>query len=351
MPEEISKEKIDRLINEYFSSSGSWLKMSEANPGIFNNIKDFLVGGGKRLRPLIFRLSYNGYADEPLEDIYKVELALEFLHSFVVIHDDIIDRSEFRRKTPSLHARFGKYLKNAASPGARIKGEDLAIVAGDIIYALAINIFQSVSAAAKIKEKAMSILTETAFTTGYGEMLEMLEAGIPLEDSSTESIYKIYDLKTAHYTFCCPLILGAVFAGNADDETEKLNEAGLALGRSYQIMDDIHELLDCNDISEIPVDLTDKTHTLLLLRAFETGSQKERGCISSFLRSRENTPDELMEILAITRKQDVIQYGIAQIDQLKQSAWKSFENLKMKEPYKSRLIEFINGLISIKTDR
>ncbi|MDD2524447.1 MAG: hypothetical protein PHT81_06355 [Endomicrobiaceae bacterium] len=74
MPEEISRERIDRLISDYFSGPGIWEKMSRANPEIFNDIKDFLAKGGKRLRPLIFKYSYMGYTDEPLEDIYNTLL-------------------------------------------------------------------------------------------------------------------------------------------------------------------------------------------------------------------------------------------------------------------------------------
>lgn len=341
MPEEISKERIDGLIKDYFSGPGLWRQMAKANPEIFSEIKDFMAGGGKRLRPLLFRYSYLGYAEKPLEDIYKIELALEFLHSFVVIHDDIIDRSELRRDTPSLHARFGGYLKKTAIPGTGIRGEDMAIVAGDIIYALAINIFQGVSAAPGIKEKAMSVLTETAFMTGYGEMLEMLETGTALEDVTEDTIYRIYDLKTAHYTFCCPLVLGAVFAGK-NKETEKLNDAGLLLGRAYQIMDDINEI---SQGGKIPSDINDKTRTLLLKRAFETGTAKERESILAFLNSQDNSAERCMEIFSLLKKEDVLQYGLKEIMSLKSRAWESFEGLKMKEPCKTGLMKFIDDLI------
>ena len=105
-------------------------------------------------------------------------------------------------------------------------------------------------------------------------MLEMLETGTALEDVPEKAIYRIYDFKTAHYTFCCPLVLGAVFAGE-EEETEKLIEAGLSLGRSYQILDDIGEISDAG-VNKIPSDLKDKTRTLLLKRAYETGTENER---------------------------------------------------------------------------
>ncbi|MDD2524446.1 MAG: hypothetical protein PHT81_06350 [Endomicrobiaceae bacterium] len=54
-----------------------------------------------------------------------------------------------------------------------------------------------------------------------------------------------------------------------------------------------------------------------------------------------------MEILSILRKQEVPQYGISEIKRLKDNAWKSFKSLTMKDPYKSRIIEFIDRLIKI----
>ena len=86
---------------------------------------------------------------------------------------------------------------------------------------------------------------------------------------------------------------------------------------------------------------------LVIKRAFDTGTKHEKESIKKFLGTTGNGAEEFMEILSILRKQEVPQYGISEIKRLKDNAWKSFESLTMKDPYKSRIIEFIDRLIKI----
>src|SRR4030042_1469006 len=98
-------------------------------------------------------MGYLGVSRKAASGLYRSALSIELLHDFMLVHDDIIDKSDTRRGKPSLHQGFKNYLSGYKTN--KFTGEDLALVAGDVMYAMGINAFLSIRENKERKEKAL----------------------------------------------------------------------------------------------------------------------------------------------------------------------------------------------------
>lgn len=255
-------------------------------------VKAFAGRDGKRIRPVLFVLAYRGYSGPPLRDLYRAAAALELFHAFSLIHDDIVDRSATRNGRPSLHAAFGRVLP----PGAcgRVRGEDLAMIAGDVLFAKAVALFNSARARPARKCAALARLMDAALYTGCGEMEEMLLCCRPLAGVSLEEIYRVYDRKTAQYTFVSPLLAGAVLAGAPPRDLRALTQAGTLMGRAFQLRDDIGDLgMGLRGRGACLQDIADGRRTALLWFAYRNGGCRDRRILDSVAEKKNASVSEL----------------------------------------------------------
>ncbi|HQP92119.1 MAG TPA: polyprenyl synthetase family protein, partial [Candidatus Omnitrophota bacterium] len=187
-------------------------RIKMASDILFEFNKEFVMRPGKRIRPLLYILSYKGYCGKkasPERALFESAAAIELLHDYMLIHDDVIDNSDLRRGKPTLHKMFDKKIRLEA--GQKI-GTSLAIVSGDILFALGIESFLKVKEDPARKEKALIKLIETAAYTGAGEFIDVVSGFKDIRELSEKDVFLIYTLKTAKYTFECPLLMGAILA-------------------------------------------------------------------------------------------------------------------------------------------
>ncbi|MDD5090415.1 MAG: polyprenyl synthetase family protein [Candidatus Wallbacteria bacterium] len=221
--------KIDGFPGEFFTDhNGAPEALQSVLPGF--------LAGGKRIRPLLFLLSYYGYGGEPDCGEDEAALGIELLHNFALIHDDLIDESDLRRDRPSLH-------HSLAVPAGKEAGRYLAIVAGDILFAEGVRRFHLLRIDQKRMKEAFSFLMKVAVQTGFGQFREAAHASVTCSGGDYNGILSLYDQKTGRYTFCGPLVSGAVSAGAGSGEIVLLEELGIVLGRAYQALDDLDDLL------------------------------------------------------------------------------------------------------------
>ncbi len=231
------KKRIDNELVKFIRNMDRVYSLRKISPLLFKEIKDFALRKGKRLRPILFIIGYLGFSEKVAPNLYTSAISLELLHDFLIIHDDIIDKSDMRRGKPSMHKKFDEYLSKYKN--VKFTGQDLSIVVGDIMYAMAIHAFSSIKEENSRKEKALKNFLEAAIYTGAGEFIELLQGLKDIEDTTQEDIYKVYDLKTAFYSFARPLSTGAILAGANQYQTNRLFQSGINLGRAFQIKDDI----------------------------------------------------------------------------------------------------------------
>lgn len=235
------EEELEKILSEFLSDAKKTnTKLIPFALALLSSCK-----GGKRIRGVLVKLGYeitsanwkvqSGKLDRELDrEIIKVGAAYEILHTAILIHDDIIDRSALRRGQTSLYKALG---------GGHY-GISQAISLGDIGLYLPIKIIASSSFSNEHKIKALKHLSEVIINTGWGEILdvELPHQNLPSE----EDIALLQNLKTAQYTISGPLILGAILAGAKSDLAgvrknliKLLREFGEAAGIAFQIQDDI----------------------------------------------------------------------------------------------------------------
>jgi len=195
-----------------------------------------LAQEGKRFRPY---MAYCGYITEGGEqDIFPLLAAIELLHFFCLVHDDVIDEAELRRGIATMNEKFG---------------DDIAILAGDVLAAWAAECLNEIEMVEPytvddVRKEFAILLTEVI----HGQMLDVLYSGE--QPLSREMIEENMKLKSARYSFYHPLHCGMLLAGSDDDAKDFADGYGTNLGMAFQLLDDI---ADC------PNDMKEKKQTLI----------------------------------------------------------------------------------------
>ena len=247
-------------------------------PLMYDCLREFVLREGKNIRSSLFVIGYLGFSEKIAPNLYRSAAALELAHDFVLIHDDIIDKADIRRGGPALHRSMGEYIRSARVASG-LRGEDLSLVLGDILFALATHAFLSIETnEPERKLKAHKMFLEAAFFTGSGQFIELVNGLRRIPEVSRAEIYRTYDLKTANYTFAGPLAAGAVLGGAAQEDIDKLFRAGILLGRAFQIRDDILDLFpgEPQPLKTAFKDVTEAKKTILLWYAYHHSKEKDR---------------------------------------------------------------------------
>ena len=219
---------------------------------------------GKMMRALLvltaFRLSEKKQLSQ---DAIRCAASLELLHSSILIHDDVIDRSMQRRGTTSWHLDYATIAKANGSRDYNHIGRSMAICAGDIGFFFAFEILSKLQAGKKAKDNIFSLVCQTLAGAGLGELEEMDLSENHKGDSN--DIFKVYAKKTALYSCSLPLAVGAILGGLDTLTVSKLISIGRSLGQAFQLLDDDLDLFGDPTKTGKPIgtDVREGRHTLL----------------------------------------------------------------------------------------
>lgn len=341
------KSRVDKEIPLFLNRVNTKYSLKKSSPLLFKSIKEFMLSEGKRIRPILFIIGYLGFKKRAVPGLYTGALSLELLHDFLLIHDDIIDKSDTRRGKPALHKKLNFYLKGSGTK--KVRGEDLAIVTGDIVYALGINALLAVKEKAALKEKAMSQFSAAAIYTGSGEFIELLYGLKKLPQITKAHIYKIYDYKTANYTFASPLIMGAMLAGAEEKEISKLHKYGLNLGRAFQIKDDILGMFGSEKLTgkSSLSDLKEAKKTILIWYAYNKANKNGRLIIEKLFSKKVADRKDLLKIRALIKEAGALTYAKREIMKFLTKSEKIILSTKISTPCKITLGYYARTLLKI----
>ena len=189
------------------------------------------LDGGKALRP---RFCYWGHAiarEDVSPPLLQAAAALELLHAFALIHDDLMDDSDTRRGRPALHREAGEQHRRhgwAGNPDGY--GRAAALLVGDLAFAVASRL------AAALPAPAPRVWRQLVDELVLGQFLDL--AGAARQDRSAEMARTTALLKSGRYTVTGPLRLGAALAGLAE-LPPGLSRYGDLVGEAFQLRDDL----------------------------------------------------------------------------------------------------------------
>jgi geranylgeranyl diphosphate synthase type I len=339
------RKRIDKELIKFLGLLNKEYGIKKISPVLFEYIREFALRQGKRIRPALFVIAYLGFAKKETPGLYTSALSLELLHDFMLVHDDIIDKSDTRRGKPSMHQMLNNYLSR--NKNLKFNGQDLAIVAGDVMYAIAIHAFLAIKENMTRKEKALKKFIRAAIYTGSGEFIELLCGIKDIAQTPKEDIYNIYDFKTANYTFATPLAAGAILAGASDREVDRLFQYGVYLGRAFQIKDDILGMFgDEKKIGKSNLtDLKEAKKTLLIWRAFNQSDKKNKKAIKIILGKRNVDRRDLLRMRKIVTASGALDYAQKEISRCINQAQTLIATSRLGTPYKNSLQAYVKGLL------
>ncbi len=193
---------------------------------IHKAIRYSVFAGGKRLRPYLTMLAYGLY-HKKVEPITPVAAAIEMIHTFSLIHDDLpdIDNDEYRRGKKSCHAVFG---------------DGIALLAGD---ALLISAFELVTHAEISESLRLRFVRELAHECGiYGLIAgQMVDIESENKKIDAKTLNFIHENKTARLINIC-LRFGALAGGANEKELAIIEDYGKKIGLAFQIVDDLLDI-------------------------------------------------------------------------------------------------------------
>ncbi len=235
-------------------------------------LRDLVLAGGKRLRPAFCgaaHLGAGGALDDPV--LVDAGAALELLHTFALVHDDVMDGSVTRRGMAAVHTRFERVHDHEALAGERRRfGEGLAILVGDFAVVYADVLLRSTPASGS------ALWDELRLELCVGQSLDLV--GAARRSTDLDFAARIAQFKSAKYTVERPLHLGAALRGALDTLRAPLSAVGLPLGSAFQLRDDILGVFGDAELTGKPVgdDLREGKPTLLVALAAAQADADER---------------------------------------------------------------------------
>lgn len=234
-----------------------------------------LESGGKRLRPLLVLLSAKAVGGD-YADAYNAAVAVELLHNFTLVHDDIMDNADKRRNRLTLHKKYDT---------------STAILVGDGLLSVAYEYLLK-----DCNGNTKAVLS--AFTKGLLEVCNGQSIDKIFETTGNVSIFDYIDMikkKTASlFETCCKI--GSLLGGGDNKQVKALSNYGKNLGIAFQIQDDLLDIIgDEKQLGKtVGGDLVEGKKTYLFIKAFEKAEDKERKILFNLVRnkgiSREQIP-------------------------------------------------------------
>lgn len=344
------KEKVDPYLERYFQK-----KIQEAGKidliaeETVRLIKDYTMAGGKRIRPAFLYFGYLAAGGKDIKKIMEASMSVELLHSFLLIHDDIIDRDPSRHGVETIHERFKIIGKKYRVGDDHVHfGNSMAMMTGDMTAAMACEIiFNSKFPAEKII-KALDKLQDVIFITVPGEMMDVIMqyAGVATE----KEILKMHEGKTARYTFEGPLHLGCLLAGGDAKMLKQFSNYALPLGKAFQIQDDILGVFGDEKKIGKPVgsDIIEGKQTLLVIKALELGNAKQKAIIKKYLKKNNLNKKEIEIFRQVLRETGSLVYSQKLASDFIQEALRVLDKIEFKN---KQAQEFLFGIAKYMLDR
>lgn len=240
--------------------------------------------GGKRLRPFIVVKFYNLYKDGE-DSILPAAAALELVHNFTLIHDDIMDRDKERHGVKTVHLVYG---------------DAIAILAGDLLFAKAFELLSESEALDDSKfRKAAKLLSAASVELCEGQSDDVTSIK---RDFDREFYFSLINKKTSSLLSAASSI-GCLAGGGTDEEIREASLYGRKLGLAFQIVDDLLGIVGDPKVTGKPVggDLREGKKTLPIFLALQRASENEKRIIKSVHGKRNADQKDIEKAVEIIR--------------------------------------------------
>jgi geranylgeranyl diphosphate synthase type II len=260
---------------------------------VFDAMKYSINAGGKRIRPILTAATFEMMSEESFERILPFLAAIEFIHTFSLVHDDLpcMDNSDLRRGKLTCHKVFGEATASLAGLGLLTMALKIITESREFDSALILDIANE--------------LLEASGCDGMigGQVMDLSNEyfGDIAEDS--QRLDELYSLKTGAL-ITVSVVIGAKLAGVGEDELSKLRKFSERLGLAFQIRDDILDVVGDEKNTGKPIGIDEKNHkiTYVSLHGIDNSIEKLRELKGEALGFLENFNGKAWFLVKLTEK-------------------------------------------------
>ena len=317
-----SIEKNARIVNKYLNSK------LRGNPKmLYDAAAHLIIHGGKRLRPHMVIKSCQMLGGSTIIAMPAAS-AVEMIHNFTLVHDDIMDNDEMRHGVPTVHKKFGM---------------PIAILAGDVLFSKAYQIISDSKLSKDATIQLVSRLAKACVDVCEGQILDVKMAEEKRIPSQKEYIIMIGKKTAALFDVSCSM--GAICATNNQKDISNLSNFGRNLGIAFQITDDLIGVMGDPKITKKPVgnDLREGKKSLPILMAIKTASGKDKKVILNAFGNLKATKNDLKNAVDVIRSLGIEENVRMQALEYAERAKKSLS--KYSGSAKTELIDLLDFVV------
>ncbi|MFX1520716.1 MAG: polyprenyl synthetase family protein [Promethearchaeota archaeon] len=310
------KQTIDNKLELFLASVVNRYKQS-INANVYQEIFDYVMRGGKRLRALALFMAYKAVGGQNEDTAHQLSICVELLHNSTLVHDDIIDKDEKRRNAPTFHIRLQEFYKlfdDENKEKIRRFGESAAILAGNILYELGLEVISHLQIPDKIKSKLVEIYASTYRKVNEGQLLDLdFENRF---DITEKEYYEMVQFKTGAL-FEAAVLMGVTLAQGSAEQIDTFISFGIPAFTAFQVQDDVLGAFGTDQWGKnIDSDLREGKRTLLVIKTLEKLKDEERDFFISTLGNQNATSEELERVRHLIKSSGALDYAKATAKEL-----------------------------------
>lgn len=270
----------------------------ETPDNLLRALRYVLDAGGKRVRSTLVMLSCEAVGGQGRVALHA-GAAMEMMHNFTLVHDDIMDHAETRRGRPTVHTKWD---------------QNVALLAGDVLLGMAYRSLLATDTP-RIAELA-GLFTEGLLTVCEGQALDLAYEQRPRVTLAEYD--RMIDKKTGAL-LAASAAMGGVIGGGTNRQIRALYRFGLRLGRAFQVQDDLLDVVGQQKKfgKHIGGDIVERKKTFLALTALQRARGRDRvklrHLFSGQARQAGNPRRLIAEVTGIYRRSDVVETAQRQI--------------------------------------
>ena len=273
-------EKNAKIVNRHLN-----LKLKGNPKKLYDAAGHLIVHGGKRLRPYMVFQSCKILGGRSSKAMPAAS-AVEMIHNFTLVHDDIMDNDEVRHGVPTVHKKFGM---------------PLAILAGDVLFSKAYQVITQSKLSPDAITELVSRLAKACVDVCEGQLLDIKMADEKRIPTQAEYINMISKKTAALFDVSCAM--GAICATRKNKDIRNLSTFGKNLGIAFQITDDLIGVMGDPKITKKPVgnDLREGKKSLPILMAIKSSKGKDKKTILNAFGNSKITRKDLNKAVEVIR--------------------------------------------------
>ncbi|MEO2265526.1 MAG: polyprenyl synthetase family protein [Nitrosopumilus sp.] len=315
-------EKNAEKVNRYLNS-----KLKGNPKKLYDAAGHLIIHGGKRLRPYMVIQSCQILGGKS-SNAMNAASAVEMVHNFSLVHDDIMDNDEMRHGVPTVHKKYGM---------------PIAILAGDVLFSKAFQIISNSKLSDSATMQLVSKLAKACVDICEGQLLDIKMAEERKIPSQADYITMIGKKTAALFDVSCAM--GAICASNKSKDVSNLSSFGRNLGIAFQITDDLIGVMGDPKVTKKPVgnDLREGKKSLPILMAIKLAKGKDKKIILKAFGNSKVTRKDLNKAVEVIRSLGIEESVRGQAQKYSEKAKKSLS--KYSGSAKSELITLLDFVV------